>query len=482
MRSNHILYALFLALLGFVACTTEDVMPEAELPAQKNLYPIKDVAFAEYLKYNADLQPGTANALPYELVIARNDSFLLDVDKAARVQAVYLVKDSKRVEALEAAGVSSARDKIKNLDGIQFFANCTNLKLTANEIEGVLDLTSLSKLDTLEMNMNWAHTLKVPASVKRLRYQASTTEGAQRLSAINLEALSNLEHAHLTGHNIVAAGLALPASYSKLTYLDLSGNLEAPFTIPADLFNQLATKGGVQLQEQEPAPDPDANLYQLADRAFAEYLRYLETAADEALRLPAGTIVEKEGVLYLDTEVAATFTGHLNISKAKAFIETLTAAGVPTAAVKIANADGLQHFTALKELTATSNAFTAELPLAKLVALEKLIVRTAGVSSIDLKQNKALTYLDLQGSTSSSLGRLAAADLSANTKLAYVNLSANEIAPAAFVLPATYADLKTLNMGKNKVGGAEVTYTVPAALYDQLGTETADKAGLVRGE
>ncbi|MGL5771278.1 MAG: hypothetical protein ACRCX1_00605, partial [Bacteroidales bacterium] len=90
--------------------------------------------------------------------------------------------------------------------------------------------------------------------------------------------------------------------------------------------------------------------------------------------------------------------------------------------------------------------------------------------------------LDLQGSTSKSLNRLKSIDLRNNLKLNYVNLSANEIDPANFHLSTAYTDLRTLNMGKNKVNNIEVSYLISSSLYDQLGNESADKAGLVRGE
>lgn len=483
MKNLKFLWMVLLCLISAMSCSTEDVDFVVEEPGSNNLYALTDVAFAEYLMYNATLPSSNANALPYGICIQRNDTFFLDVDKAASVKAVYLVKDTKRIEALQAAGVASAAVKIENLDGIQYFASCSNLKITSNTVLGKLDLSTLAKLDTLEMNANYVDQLILPSSVTRLRYNASSngTE-TQRLTAIDLSRLTKIAHISLTNHALTKEGLKLPSSYSKLKELDLSGNADAPFSIPEDLYNQLTSKNGVEIENNGSEPgEPSDDEYQIRDIAFGEYLVYLtERVADVSLRLPQGAAYKKDNVVFINKKIAASFSGLLNISKAASFISLLQEAGVATADVKIADADGLQFFTGVTKLVATSNTFTAQLPLNTLTNLDSLVVRTAGVDAIDLSGNRALRYLDLQGSA--KLNKLSAADLSANVNLISVNLSANTIDPALFVLPASYPALRTLNMGNNKVNNSTVTYTVPAALYDQLGSESADKAGLTKGE
>lgn len=484
MKKLKCLWMVFLCLISVVSCSTEDVDFRIDESTGDNLYPLSDVAFAEYLMYNSSLPASNANALPFGICVLRNDTFFLNLDKAATAKAVYLVKDAKRIEELQNAGVASAAVKIKNLDGIRFFLKCSNLKITSNAITGSLDLSALSKLDTLEMNANLVDRLTLPVSVTRLRYNASASATEdQRLSAINLSEVSGAVHISLTNHLITKEGLQLPVSYSKLKELDLGGNAGAPFAIPENLYNQLTTKNGVEIEDNngsEPG-EPSENEYQISDMAFGDYLVYLtETVADMSLRLPAGTAYKKDNVVFIDKKIAATYSGMLNISKAASYITLLQEAGVATADVKIGDADGLQFFTGVTKLIATSNAFTAQLPLNTLVNLDSLVVRTAGVDAINLTQNKALKYLDIQGSA--KLTKLAGADLSQNINLISVNLSSNEIDPAQFILPATFPALKTLNMGSNKVNGKTVTYTVPAALYDQLGSESTDKAGLTRGE
>ena len=77
---------------------------------------------------------------------------------------------------LETEGVATTREKIASLDGIQFFTEAEEIKLTSNVLTGKLDLSMLSKLQTLEMNSNYVNELIVPASLTRLRYLASTSE------------------------------------------------------------------------------------------------------------------------------------------------------------------------------------------------------------------------------------------------------------------------------------------------------------------
>ncbi len=77
---------------------------------------------------------------------------------------------------LETEGVATAREKIASLDRIQFFTEAEEIKLTSNVLTGKLDLSMLSKLQTLEMNSNYVNELIVPASLTRLRYSASTSE------------------------------------------------------------------------------------------------------------------------------------------------------------------------------------------------------------------------------------------------------------------------------------------------------------------
>ncbi|NDV80718.1 leucine Rich Repeat [Bacteroides sp. 51] len=481
--NKRMLYGLLGLILVFTAtsCSTNDVdWPEGSDPDPDELYEITDIAFADYLIYNSELAATETNALPAGTALKKDGKYYIDKKIAATATYVYLVKNATQITKLEGAGVATAAQKIVNLDGIQHFTGALELKLTSNAIVGKLDLSALTSLENLEMNSNYANELIVPASMKRLRYGASTLEDApdnRWLTAIDLTNCSALEHIYLKDHKITTEGLKLPASYANLKEIDLLNNPDAPFEIPVDLYAQLTMKNGVT-DNADPSytgPKPQADYFQVPDLAFAEYLVYLTEVATDDTKLPEGAAFKyTDNKIYINKAIAATATT-LNISKAAAFITKLTNANVPTADAKIANADGLQFFTSITSLTATSNEFTEPLKLTTLTELTSLVVRTAGLSALDVTANTKLTDLDIQGSTKASLGRLKAANLTNNTRLVNVNLSANEIVPADFKLPTTYADMKVLNMKNNKVDGNTVTYTVPAALFNQLTT----KDGLV---
>ena len=458
-------------------------------PDPSNLVEIaNNLALAEYLMYNAT-QPYTGtnavNNLPAGIVVKDGDKYYLDKDIAATVSVVYLVKDATRMGNLASAGVATANDKLVNIDILEHFINATDIKLTSNQIVGTLDVSALTKLEVLEMNSNFVNNLILPASITRLRYSASSSAPAGgKLTAINLSVCTNINHVYLPNHDIAtAADFILPTTYTNFTdELNLNGNSGAPFTIPSDLFNQLGTKNGVieAISGSYDGPLPEANYFEVPELAFAEYLVFLSTITpDAAYKLPAGTaFVHTNGKIYLDKAKASTVEV-LFVSKASGYITKLTTGGVATASTKLKGLEGLRFFTSLKELTATSNEFENPLELSTLTELTRLVVRTAGLSALDVSANTKLEYLDIQGSSSSSLGKLSSVNLSTNIKLKYVNLSANRIPEASFTLPTIYPDLTYMNMGNNNVSGSTVIFKIPAALYSQLtSSESGNKSGL----
>lgn len=428
-------------------------------------YQISDLAFADYLKYNSILDATDPNKLPDGIVVEKDGKMMLDKNLASSVLNLYLVKDTKRMEALAAAGVATANQKIVNLDGIQFFTSVEEIKLTSNEVVGKLDFSMLPNLKTLEMNSNYVNELIVPASLTRLRYAASTSSSAPEnrwLTAIDLSNNSNMDHIHLPNHKITTEGLKLPTDFSKLTYIDLTGNTDAPFTIPADLFNQLQTKKGV-------AADTPTNLFQLADAAFADYLKYNSTlAADHANKLPEGIVVEQDGKMMLDKTLAASVT-NLNIVKSSSRITDLTAAGVPTAAQKIVNLSGIQFFTNLETITMTSNDVVGKLDLSMLTKLKTLEMNSNYVNELIVPAS--LTRLRYAASTSSSAPDnrwLTAIDLSKNNAMDHIHLPNHKIMTEGLKLPTDYSKLTYIDL----TGNTGAPFAIPAALFNQLTTKS----------
>ncbi|MDO5608323.1 MAG: hypothetical protein Q4G08_07715 [Capnocytophaga sp.] len=457
---------LFLATLfiGVSACTTNDVAGES-IPKDE-MYELADAAFAEYLMHNSRLAASEANALPANIVVITNGKYYLNKSLAESVVGVlYLVKDNTRMQNLQAAGVATAFQKIENLDGIQFFVNCTDLKLTSNTLAGKLDLSALSKLEILEMNSNYVNELTVPSSVVRLRYNASSADNAPAdrfLTAINLSGNTNLNHLHLPNHRITTQGLQLPTSYSDLTYINLSGNAEAPFVISDALYDQLTTAEGV-VKGTTVVTD-----FAIPDVAFAEYLEYLSNLdAGDSNKLP-DNIVRKEGnTFYIDVTIASTVTGTLYLVKDNTRMGNLETAGVATARQKIENLDGIQYFVNCTDLKLTSNTLTGKLDLSALSKLEILEMNSNYVNELIVPPT--LLRLRYAASTSSSAPAnrfLTAIDLTANKDMNHIHLPNHQLTAGGLRLPSQYAALVYINVS----GNTGTPFVIPAALFAQLTT------------
>ncbi len=440
------------------ACSTNDVEPI--VPGEgDNLVEISDEALGQYLIYNC--QRTDDERLPGGTAVERDGKYYLNPDIAATAENLYLVKNETQIKKLTAAGLTTAAQKITDMDVLVYFTSLKTLKLTSNDVR-VLDITRCPDIETIEMNnnlvgvMDFSHATKL----KRFRYGASddATE-AQKLSAADLRNCVSLEHLYLKNQNIGEGALTLPSSWTNLKEMDLSGNPGAPFPVPSALFAQLTLKNGVSDGGDKPG-EPETS-FAIPDAAFGEYLLYLCGQGT----LPEGLVTENGGVYTLDIAKAATVTV-LNVAKTAKMITTLTEAGLKTAATPISSAEGLQYFTALTEFTATSNNFTSPLPLTKLVHLEVLQVNTAGVSELDLGGNPRLRVLNCNGS--SKYAKLKAIDLGANRELQTLNLKNNELATISLagLLKLTEVDLS---------GNPGADFPIPAEIYNNLKTKKGVK-------
>lgn len=199
--------------------TTKDGVVSEDDYVDPNKVLILDEALGEYLTYLnvAGVTEENKNGI-YKYYInpelAKNQTAALSMSKAGT-----------SITALTNAGVRTAATKIKNATELQYFINITGLTLTSNEVESI-DLTKLTKLQTLNLNNNFIGSLDLTKNVDltSLSYTASTKAGVQKLTAIDLSKNVNL------------------------TSIDLTGHTGAPFAIPAAIFNQLTTKKGVVSQ------------------------------------------------------------------------------------------------------------------------------------------------------------------------------------------------------------------------------------------
>lgn len=459
-------FSLVILVLSLGACTTNDVIVTDQGDNSEFLYEITDIALGDYLIYNCERTD--ENRLPYGTAILKDGKYYINTKIAATANLVYLVKNATQIGVLSAAGVPTADVKITNMDGIQYFTNVTVMKLTSNAIAS-MDLTKLTKLVTLEMNANLMSSIDLTQNkeLTSLRYSASGSATVdQKLSEIDLSANTKLESILLTNHNIGVGKLTIPTTFASLTAIEMDGNPGAPFPIPAALYNQLTTKKGVENEEttgpEYTGPTPKEDYFQVPDLAFADYLVYLVTNGD----LPEGCAQKyTDNLIYLNKAIAATVTT-LNVAKTSAAITTLENAGVATAKVKIADADGLQFFTSLTKFTATSNEFMKPLKINNLVDLVTLELNTAYVGTLNISSNIKLETLNCTGSSKAgSANKLSAIDLSKNVKLTVVNLENNLISTI------NVEDLTLLTTLKLK-GNPGADFTIPATIFNNLTTQS----------
>ena len=222
-------------LIGLVAgCKTEDVTVPQE---EAELYPLRDVAFAEYLDFLEvpGIQLDEADGVWY-----------IDINAVDGVAELPLSKTSSSVEALQADEVATAEQKIVDVDGIQYFVNLESLRITANDVEQ-LDVSELASLRTLEMNFNLVGDLDLTANLllDRLRYEGSAqADEGQKLTSIDLSGNPALRHLSLPDHELVTIDLSnnpmLDDELNLCGNPGPDGNLDTPdIVVPAAIYDQV---------------------------------------------------------------------------------------------------------------------------------------------------------------------------------------------------------------------------------------------------
>ncbi len=414
-------------------------------PDQGDYYTIGDKAFAEYLNYRLD---GTG------IIVAEGNTYKVDKTKAAAYTGeLALSKANAYLTELEEAGVATARTKITNVDGLQFFTSVTSLTLTSNEITSI-DLTELKELQEVVLNNNWIAQLDVTQNTRLqvLTYNASSSSSApenSKLTSINLAQNRELVSLTLRSHLLTEIDLS---QNTVLKEVDLSGNSGAPFAIPEEIYNNLTTAVGV-----EPGDVGAPENYTIANQAFAEYLDYRLAGT--------GIIGVEDGGYKIDEAKAAAYTGELALSKANAYLTELENAGVPTARTKITDVDGLQFFTSVTSLTLTSNEITS-IDLTALKDLEEVTLNNNWIGTLNVTQNTKLKILNYNASSSSSApanSKLTTIDLTKNSELTTLSLNSHEL---------TTIDLSnnTKLTSVSLTGNTGTPFAIPASIFNNLTT------------
>lgn len=456
-----------LSILFFQGCTTDDVkptMPDGPLD-ESNLYPVKDAAFGEYLKYLK--VPGV-----YVQVATKDAgtalSYVIDtVETKKYTGEINLGKTAKSIEKLVAAGLTTADVKIKDLDGIRFFTGITSLNVISNELSSI-DVTDLVDLKELTLNFNAISEIDLTHNIKlqKLTYKRSTsaipTDGSS-LATIDLSRNTALTELALTYQNLATIDLA---NNTGLTTLDLSSNTGTPFTIPENIYNNLTggNSGTVPGGDGGTTPDPDEGLF-VVNAAFGEYLEY------RLKDVYPGVVLKKDNQYLIDEKKAAEVTGVLELSKNGDIPDELAAAGLATASAKLTNLDGIQYFPGITSLKLVSNDLSS-IDVTALVNLTELSLNNNRIGVLDVTKNIGLETLSYNASTKSpDSGKLSVIDLSRNTAL--TNLSMTGHLLTTINLHNNLALVK-IDLSKNP----GVPFKIPAAIYNQAANPSKDMKGV----
>ena len=183
---------------------------------------------------------------------ATQTNYYLNPDLVTGVNSLQLSKTSANVSELEAAGVTTAAQKISDLDGIEFFSGLDTLVLTSNDLT-TIDLSGNPELVEISMNFCKVEFLDVSGcpNLQKLRFRGSA-QAASLLSEIDLSNNLALRHLHLRSHNF--ASIDLSNNTALVEEIDLSDNpgpdgnaATSDITIPAAIYNQVQAAGGVLL-------------------------------------------------------------------------------------------------------------------------------------------------------------------------------------------------------------------------------------------
>ena len=456
---------IWLVSMQLSSCKTDDVLLEEQPPiGGDSLVEISDIALGEYLLYNRIA--GVYKLKAAEQIKTDEYKIYIDTVEVKAVKELNLVKNASAIKKLEQAGLATASIKIKQFEEISYFTGLTKLQLTSNEIAS-LNLKRLVLLDTLEINFNYLSELDLTSNTKlrRFRFQGSTNEAPEvrRISTINLSTCADIEHVHLKDQDIVSLHLPLG---KRLKDLDLSNTpgpdgdrATADVVISQETFDNILANGGIPLGVTTgETPEIPSSNYQIRDAAFGEYLVYLTEKGD----LPAGAAFLKDGSFFIDKEVAKNVT-IVNIAKTSGAITSLTEAGLVTASEKITDIDGIQYFTNLIQLTATSNEI-ASIDIANLTKLETLQLNFNFITKLDISKNESLKIFSYNASTKVGIDKkISAIDFTKNLGLTEISMTNQN-------LSAVDLSRNTSLIKVDLSGNAGAPFTIPAAIYDNLTT------------
>ena len=217
--------------------------------------------------------------------------------------------------------------------------------------------------------------------------------------------------------------------------------------------------------EGEIPTDGDAELVEIPDKAFGEYMLFNEVPG-------VSSEVENNEVKYFLDPDEVVVVNELSLSKTSSNVQELTDAGLTNAETKITDLTGIEYFTGLNTLVLTSNDLET-LDVSELTGLDALEINFNLIGNLDLSNNTSLTRLRYRGSAQAEDDqKLSDIDLSNNTELTHLYLENQNFVSIDLSNNLMIDELLDMTGNPGPDGDPDTgDIIVPAAIFDQLAPE-----------
>ena len=223
--------------------------------------------------------------------------------------------------------------------------------------------------------------------------------------------------------------------------------------------------------EGELPSNGDAELVEIPDKAFGEYMLFNEVPG-------VSSEVENNEVKYFLDPDEVVVVNELSLSKTSSNVQELMDAGLTNAETKITDLTGIEYFTGLNTLVLTSNDLET-LDVSELTGLDALEINFNLIGNLDLSNNTSLTRLRYRGSAQAEDDqKLSDIDLSNNTELTHLYLENQNFVSIDLSNNLMIDELLDMTGNPGPDGDPDTgDIIIPAAIFDQLAPE--DRLGVV---
>lgn len=334
-------------------------------------------------------------------------------------------EDITQAEMATLTGLSASRAGVRDLTGLEYATNVTNLGLRSNPIADITPLKAMTRLRYLYMNGNWIVDVSPLKGLTQL--ERVDLKNNQIVDVSPLAQLPNLTSLNLAGNRISDLPLF---EHSKLQWLDLRHNRIE------DVSPLAHSKLGILYLSGNPVSDFSS----LSGLSLVSYdFHVAPEVTPEGIAIP-DPILRKAILVALDKSAGATIT--------ESDMERLEAVTVRWGATDFT---GLEHAINLETLNLIGGSAISDLePLVKvlmrLTHLRHLTIRYRQL--VDISPLKNLTQLETLNLMDNQLVDIS--PLKHLTQLVGLRLSRNEIVDVSPLKPLM-ANLRSLHIFGNRI-------------------------------